>query len=94
MTVRTLERVLEPMQARGVRTIIVTADEGLKKRMLSTDCLILLPKGESRADRLATFYSQTCVRYTLNCIYAEAYAKNHERNQQTWDELLRIESGE
>ena len=91
VTVKTLERVLGPMQARGVRTIIVTADDSVKKRMISADCVITLPTGESRSERLATFYSQACVRYALNCIYAEAYAANYERNRQTWEELLKME---
>lgn len=82
--------VLVPLQSRGVRTLIITADDSVKKRLASTDCLIALPKGETRAGRLATFYSQECMRYALNCIYAEAFSANYERNRQTWEELLKM----
>ena len=86
---RTLEPVITMLRSKGCKTLVITSDLDSKSRLLGTDCMITLPQGESRSQRLATFYSQACVRYVLNCIYAEAFSMNYQENVEHWSELYR-----
>lgn len=92
--VDTHRRTFDALRAKGCKMVLLTADTTLCERLAGLDCLIELPQGETRADRLATFYSQECIRYALNCIYAEAFAANYRENVDTWSILTRLESEE
>ena len=82
------------LRASGCKTIVVTADRSLKDRLVGTDCFFALPQGESRSERLASFFSQECIRYVLNCIYAEAFSANYQQNLTRWQDAIRIMEGE
>lgn len=72
-----LARELEHVRAaQGCKIIAVTADDTLSERLPMLDCLLLLPMGENRSKRVATYYSQACIRYALNCVYGEIFSRN------------------
>ena len=87
----TYRRTFEMLRSRGCKMLLLTADTSIRQRMLGIECLVELPQGETRSDRLATFYSQACIRYALNCIYAEAFAANYRENVDNWSVLARLE---
>lgn len=62
----------------------VTDIASLVEELMGTDCVFLLPEGKIREARLATFFSQACTQYVLNCIFAEAYAVNYQSNFTNW----------
>ena len=61
--------------SRGCRVVVITANEQVGERLSGADCAILLPDMETRGGRIATYYSQECIRYVLNCIYGEIFAR-------------------
>ena len=62
----------------GCKTIFITSDETIEDHAGKADCLIVLPQSETRKGRIANYYSQTTIRYVLNCIYGEVFAHNWE----------------
>ena len=78
------QRAFEAFKASTCKKVVITADATLRERLQRVDCMVMLPKGESFNGRLATFYSQECIRYALNCIYAETFAANYRQNLDNW----------
>lgn len=87
------EQTFAVLRANACKVILITADASLAERMLGCDCLLQLPKGETVNGRLATFFSQECIRYALNCIYGQAYAADYERNMERWQMAQRMMGG-
>lgn len=83
----TWERPISSIRSRGCKIVLITADLTAGERLMGTDCILTLPQGESRSQRLATFYSQACIRYVLNCIYAEAFSMNYQQNIERLDAI-------
>ena len=73
-----LERELDIVRKSGCKTIFITSDETIEEHAGKADCLIVLPQSETRKGRIANYYSQTTIRYVLNCIYGEVFAHNWE----------------
>ena len=67
--------------SRGCRIVTISANEHVGERLAGADCSILLPNTETRGGRIATYFSQECVRYVLNCIYGEIFSR-------TWAESM------
>ena len=67
------------------RTVAVTADANVRDLLPNLDCLVLLPHRESRSERIATFFSQECIRYALNSIYGEAFALSWSQSMDARD---------
>lgn len=83
-------RTFEVMRASGCKTIVITANANLREQLMGTDCLFILPQGEERTERLATFYSQECIRYVLNCIYAKTFNINYQQNLTRWQQNIAL----
>ena len=75
-----LERELDIVRKSGCKTIFITSDETIEEHAGKADCVIVLPQSETRKGRIANYYSQTTIRYVLNCIYGEVFAHNWEGN--------------
>ena len=73
-----LERELDIVRKSGCKTIFITSDETIEEHAGKADCVIMLPQSETRKGRIANYYSQTTIRYVLNCIYGEVFAHNWE----------------
>lgn len=75
-----LERELDIVRKSGCKTIFITSDETIEEHAGKADCVIVLPQSETRKGRIANYYSQTTIRYVLNCVYGEVFAHNWEGN--------------
>lgn len=67
-------RVLPLLRERGCKTVLITA---APRPSLWIDRTISFPLRERVAGKMATFYSQACIRYVLNCLYAAVYALDY-----------------
>lgn len=63
---------------------VITANDQLATRAAGFDCAIVVPCRESMGgpDKVATFYSQTCMRYVLECVYGTVFARSYEKSRQ------------
>lgn len=76
--------VFETLRANRCKLILISANPEMRERFLGYDCAIMLPAGETRLEHVATFYSQTCIRYALNLIYAEVFSEHYHENLDRW----------
>ena len=72
--------VIKTLREHGCKMVLITSNHEMEERLVGTDCVILIPEGETRSGRVATFFSQECIRYVLNCIYSEVFALNWQEN--------------
>jgi RpiR family carbohydrate utilization transcriptional regulator len=70
---------LEVLHERGCPTAIITARESSAMPDDGFDCRIVFPFREALHGRIATFYSETCIRYILNCLYSSVYSLDYRR---------------
>ena len=77
--------IIKTLRERGCKMVLITANQEMENRLAGTDCVILVPEGETRSGRVATFFSQECIRYVLNCIYSEVFALNWQENESRID---------
>lgn len=83
---------IKTLRERGCKMVLITANQTLESRLAGTDCVILVPEGETRSGRVATFFSQECIRYVLNCIYSEIFALNWQENVDQLDRYAQIDT--
>lgn len=77
-----LSMLLDILRKKRCKTIVVTANDQLASKAAGFDAAIILPcreRGEGR-NKVATFYSQTCIRYALECVYGVVFAMNYQEN--------------
>lgn len=58
----------------------MTSNAAVRERICGLECLLLLPEGERSRGSVATYYSQACIRFALNCVYGECFAQNWQAN--------------
>ena len=68
------------LRSKGCKTILVTANAAAAQRIAGLECLLLLPEGETTRGSVATYYSQSCIRFALNCVYGECFALGWEES--------------
>lgn len=73
-----MTKELEVLHRRGCRVIVITSRE----RPQGVDLAITFPHKEDVGASVATFYSQQCIRFILNCIYGAIYTRDFEANTQ------------
>ena len=83
---------IKTLRERGCKMVLITSNQDLESRLAGTDCVILIPEGETRLGRVATFFSQECIRYVLNCIYSEIFAINWQENVDQLDRYAQIDT--
>lgn len=76
---------IEVLRQRGCRLAIITALGERDPLMNSFDIKVLIPPREAEYGKVATFYSQTCIRYVLLCVYGRIYALNYDSNSRRKD---------
>ena len=69
-----LRDVPATLRARRVATVLVSAAPEVPSWI---DCALRFPMRERDAGKMATFYSQTCIRYLLNSVYAAVFALDY-----------------
>lgn len=77
-TARELEGLIPLFKERRCKTVLVSS----AKKPLGIDLALRFPAREASHGTVATFYSQTCINFLLNCIYAELFALDFERSSQ------------
>lgn len=75
-----LDNEMQLLRRRGCKTILITADAAAARRIAGLECLLLLPEGEKTRGSVATYYSQSCIRFVLNCVYGECFAQGWKDN--------------
>lgn len=84
--------VIKTLRERGCKMVLITANQEMESRLVGTDCVVMIPEGETRSGRVATFFSQECIRYVLNCIYSEVFALNWQENADRIDRYSKTDS--
>ncbi|MBP3893593.1 MAG: MurR/RpiR family transcriptional regulator [Atopobiaceae bacterium] len=74
---------IQLLRGKGCKTILITANAAAARRIAGLECLLLLPEGETTRGSVATYYSQSCIRFALNCVYGECFA-------QGWNESMKL----
>lgn len=69
--------VPQELKSRGCTTIAITASTVHQPWIAQT---IRFPAREKAFDKMATFYSQACIRFIFNCIYAEVWRLDYDAN--------------
>ena len=72
-----LNDVLPTLKERGCETVLVTS-AALRSPWI--DQYLVFPARESVQGKMATFYSQTCIRYLFNCLYAAVWSMDYHEN--------------
>ncbi|MBR1828868.1 MAG: MurR/RpiR family transcriptional regulator [Atopobiaceae bacterium] len=74
----------DALRRRHCKTIVVTANDELAGGVAGFDCAVLVPCRESTngREKVATFYSQTCMRYVLECIYGVVFAQSYQSSKR------------
>lgn len=83
---------IRTLRERGCKMVLITAKRELESQLAGTDCVIMIPEGETRSGRVATFFSQECIRYVLNCIYSEVFALNWQENLEKIDHYSKADN--
>ena len=89
------ELQVDTLRQRGCKVAIVTANAELADRFRSFGLPLVVPCRESTYSKVATFYSQECLRYALECVYSVAFSRNYDQNIRDRDmiEMLVTPSG-
>lgn len=69
--------VPQELKGRGCATVAITAST---EPLPWIERTIRFPDRENARDKMATFYSQACIRFIFNCIYAEVWTLDFEAN--------------
>lgn len=72
------------LRRKHCKTIMVTANDELAEGVAGFDCVVVVPCRESTngREKVATFYSQTCLRYVLECMYGIVFARSYQTNKR------------
>lgn len=77
------------LRSRGCKTILITANAQAAHRLAGLECLLLLPEGETTRGSVATYYSQTCIRFVLNCIYGDLFSMSWQESMALRESFAR-----
>lgn len=86
-----LTRQIEQLRAKHCKIAVITANAQALDVHPRYDHSILLPQRESMFGKVATFYSQTCIRYVLNCVYSVAFSQNYGEYLREKDQIEMVE---
>lgn len=84
-------RVLPVLRERGCRIVAVTA---APRDSVWVDRTVAFPQRERLLGKMATFYSQTCIRYILNCLYAAVFALDYAQSAAAKDSVDGVPTSE
>lgn len=82
----TIKKALRVLNERHCTTVFVSA---AANKPAGFDLHLRFPKREGRSGKVATFYSQMCIRYILSCVYSAVWsldAKGHRERSAVVDD--------
>lgn len=82
---------IEALRNRRCKIAVISSLPGIANPSTFVDYPIVLPLRENKYAKVATFYSQECIRYTLNCLYSVAFAQNYDRNLEEKELIERLD---
>lgn len=68
------------LRDRHCKIAVISSDHRVLAPEAHYDFPILVPLRENKYGKVATFYSQACIRYALNCVYSVAFAESYDNN--------------
>lgn len=77
------------LRSNGCKVILITANAAAASQLAGLDCLLLLPEGETTRGSVATYYSQSCLRFALNCVYGECFARSWKESMELRESFAR-----
>ena len=80
---------IQLLRGKGCKTVLVTANAAAARRIAGLECLLLLPEGETNRGSVATYYSQSCIRFALNCVYGECFAQDWHDSMELRESFAR-----
>lgn len=83
----------ETLRKRGCKIAIVTSMAKAADRFSGFDYPLIVPNREDRYGKISTFYSQTCLRYALDCVYSVAFCRDYSSNLVEREHIERLEPG-
>lgn len=86
-----LERQIRRLRERRCKIAVITSAARVDSPLAGFDFPIVLPRRENRFRKVATFYSQTCIRYVLNCVYSVAFSQDYDTNLAEKDLMEKLE---
>lgn len=81
------------LRVQHCKIAVITSDASALDSVPPFDFPVLLPFRENRYGKVATFYSQTCIRFVLNCVYSVAFSQNFDVNLRDKDLIEMLEPG-
>lgn len=87
-----LEKVLPVIKERKAKLVLVST----APKPLGFDLSIRIPAKETagKTGKIATYYSQGCIRFILNCIYAEVFELTYEQSSSRKESIGRAEAAD
>lgn len=82
---------LGTLAARGCQVAVVTANEAAARQVGVRALLLGVPWRENKYGKVATFYSQACLRYALDCVYSVAFSRNYQGNLHDKNQIEMLE---
>ena len=86
-----LERQIAQLRRQRCKIAVITSDASVLDAMPAFDFPIIVPFRESKHDKVATFYAQTCIRYVLDCVYSVAFSQDFDSNLHKKDFIEMLE---
>lgn len=83
----------ETLRKRRCKIAIVTSLASAADHFSGYDYPLIVPNRENKYGKIATFYSQTCLRYALDCVYSVAFCRNYASNLLERELIERLEPG-
>lgn len=74
------EGLLQAIVDSGCKVVLITGNPELADPAYHIACPVVFAHKESTESRMATFYSEACIRYLLNCIYGIVFSMNYQQN--------------
>lgn len=80
---------IQILRSKGCKTILITSNAAAARHLAGLECLLLLPEGETTRGSVATYYSQSCIRFALNCVYGECFARSWKESMELRESFAR-----
>lgn len=75
-----VEGLLQAIVDSGCKVVLITGNLELVDPAYHIACPVVFAHKESTESGMATFYSEACIRYLLNCIYGIVFSLNYQDN--------------
>ena len=82
------------LQRYGCKTILVTANADAAAQTSGFDHRIVIAGSERHLEGVSSFYSQTAIRYALDCLYGAVFSFSYRQSEQRREQVSRQIQGD